>query len=288
MTVCIVGLGIMGSAYARNLMNAGEKVIGVDPQKTARANAADAGVEVYSEPGVWISSCDLIILSLLSPIVLEAVVNDLRALLKPGQIVLETGTFALEDKFKAQKILSEASAVLLDCPVSGTGAQAAKGDLVMMASGPQDAIETARPCLEKFTRLVIHSGEFGNGTKLKFVANHAVALHNVAAAETLNYADGLNLDRETVYEMLSRGAGQSRMSDLRMPLMMSGTYEPPSASMKMFEKDLSVIGEDIVGRGIQAPLFDVVRDLYNSAFGNLPETHDTAAVFEIFRKTPRS
>jgi len=284
MTVCVIGLGIMGSAYARNLVNAGEKVIGVDPLEAARLKAADFGAEVHVEPGVWISSCDLIILSLLSPAVLDAVATSLRALLKPGQIVLETGTFALNDKLKVREILSEAGAVLLDCPVSGTGAQAANGDLVMMASGPPNAIETARPFMEKFTRLVIDSGEFGNGTKLKFVANHAVALHNVAAAETLNYADGLNLDRNTVYEMLSRGAGQSRMSDLRMPLMMTGTYEPPSASMKMFEKDLSVIGDDIADKGIQAPLFDAARELYGSAFETLPETHDTAAVFEVFRK----
>lgn len=288
MTVCVIGLGIMGSAYAHNLVNAGEKVIGVDPLETARAKAADIGAEVHAEPGAWLSTCDLIILSLLSPVVLDAVATNLGAFLKPGQIVLETGTFALKDKLKARKTLSEVGAVLLDCPVSGTGAQAAKGDLVMMASGPANAIETARPFLKKFTRLVIDSGGFGNGTKLKFVANHAVALHNVAAAETLNYADGLNLDRSTVYEMLSRGAGQSRMSDLRMPLMMTGTYEPPSASMKMFEKDLSVIGDDIAEKGIKTPLFDAARDLYNSAFETLPETHDTAAVFEVFRKIPRN
>ncbi len=205
-------------------------------------------------------------------------------MLKPGQIVLETGTFALVDKEAARDVLAGAGVILLDCPVSGTGAQAAKGDLVMMASGPGDAVEQARALMEKFTRLVIFAGPFGNGTKLKFVANHAVALHNAAAAETLNYGDALGLDRETVYRMLSGGAGQSKMSDLRMPLMMSGAYDPPTASLKMFEKDLAVIGADIAARGVQTPLFAATRTLYDSAMTQLPPSYDTAAVFEVYRR----
>ena len=122
------------------------------------------------------------------------------------------------------------------------------------------------------------------GSRLKYVANHAVALHNAAAAETLAYSDALGLDRQTTYDMLSSGAGQSRMSDLRMPLMISGTYEPPTASLKMFEKDLSVIGEDLRRLGLKVPLFDAVDALYETARAELPESHDTASVFEVYRK----
>lgn len=287
MTVCIIGLGIMGGAYARNLIKAGETIIGVDPAVAAREGVAQAGGEVHAELGPWIADCDLIVLSLVSPTVLALVASNLQPFLKPCQVVLETGTFALADKMAAQKTLAEVDAVLLDCPVSGTGAQAAKGDLVMMASGPKKSIEKARPLMEKFTRLVINAGEFGNGIKLKFVANHAVAVHNVAAAETLNYADHLDLDRDTVYEMLSSGAGQSRMSDLRMPLMISGEYDPPTASMKMFKKDLSVIGESIAKGKIRAPLFEASKKLYEAGFATLPATYDTAAIFEVYRRGVR-
>lgn len=283
MTVAIIGLGIMGGAYARNLIKAGEAVIGVDPAPAARQSLVDAGGDARETPGPWIAECDLIILSLVSPSVLALVCDSLKSVLRKGQIVLETGTFALIDKEAARKSLAEVGAVMLDCPVSGTGAQADKGDLVMMASGLSLAVETARPLMEKFTRVVINAGNFGDGIKLKFVANHAVALHNVAAAETLNYADELGLDQDVVYQMLSGGAGQSRMSDLRMPLMMSGAYDPPTASLKMFEKDLNIIGDSIAETDVQAPLFDACRVLYNAAFAQLPEGDDTAAVFEIYR-----
>lgn len=123
-----------------------------------------------------------------------------------------------------------------------------------MASGDDPALDRVLPVLEGFTRLVLRVGEFGTGIRMKLVANHAVAVHNAAAAETLAYADALGLDRDAAYNLLSSGAGQSRMSDLRMPLMMSGAYTPASATLRMFEKDLDLIETDLAKRGRDAPL----------------------------------
>lgn len=151
----------------------------------------------------------------------------------------------------------------------------------MMASGDDPALDRVLPVLEGFTRLVLRVGEFGTGIRMKLVANHAVAVHNAAAAETLAYADALGLDRDAAYNLLSSGAGQSRMSDLRMPLMMSGAYTPASATLRMFEKDLDLIETDLAKRGRDAPLFAQARRLYSRALSDLPEDYDTAAVFEI-------
>ncbi len=285
--VGIVGLGIMGSAYAKNLIAGGADVLGADPLEVARKQLTDLGGTAHERAGAWLTECDLVILALLSPQVLQEVTASLAEALAPGQVVLETGTFALADKEAAHATLAASGIHLLDCPVSGTGAQAAVGDIVMMASGDEKAIAHARPYMALFTKKVIEAGPFGAGSRLKYVANHAVALHNAAAAETLAYADALGIDRKTVYDILSSGAGQSKMSDLRMPLMIEGRYEPPTASLKMFEKDLNVIGEDLQRLGLDVPLFDVVDALYKQASASLPETHDTAAVFEVYRKRRR-
>ena len=282
MSVGIVGLGIMGSAYAKNLLAAGVTVMGADPLDDARARLEALGGKAYETAGPWLADCDLIILSLVSPTILHDVCRELTSCLRGGQIVLETGTFALADKEIARDILAAANVTLMDCTVSGTGVQAEARDIVMMASGPSDALARARPYLAHFTKKVIDAGPFGGGTKLKFVANHAVALHNVAAAETLNYATAMGLDADVVYDLLSTGAGQSKMSDLRMPLMISGDYDPPTASLKMFQKDLSVIGADISRLGIPTPLFDACVALYEKANAQLPETYDTASVYEVY------
>lgn len=285
--VGVVGLGIMGSAYAKNLIAGGFEVEGADPQPEARARLEGLFGVAHEAAGDWLKGCDLVILSLISPPVLHEVATRLADLLAPGQVVLETGTFALADKEAARAPLAAKGIHLLDCPVSGTGAQAATGDLVMMASGDAGALARAKPFMATFTRKVIEAGEFGAGSRLKYVANHAVALHNAAAAETLAYSDALGLDRQMTYDMLTSGAGQSKMSDLRMPLMISGAYEPPTASLKMFEKDLSVIGADLRRLGLATPLFDAVDALYHEASAMLPETHDTAAVFEVYRRQAR-
>jgi len=287
MTVGIIGLGIMGGAYGRNLLSANVTVFGTDPDETAREKLLSAGGEVFVKIGDWISECNLIILSLANPAVLHQVCSELSQFLKPGQVVVETGTFALADKIKARAEIESCGAILLDCPVSGTGAQAAVGDLLMMASGELSVIESIKPLLAHFTKSVLFAGDFGAGSHLKYVANHAVALHNAAAAEVLNYAVKLGLDPDLVYQMLSTGAGQSRMLDLRMPLMISGEYEPPTANLKMFEKDLSVIGADVKRVRAETPMLDVVEKLYSKALDVLPNTFDTAAVYEVYKSNSK-
>jgi L-threonate 2-dehydrogenase len=280
--VGVVGLGIMGSAYAANLRRAGVQVVGVDPAPAGRVALEALGGQAHDALGPWVAEGDLVIVSVASPKVLAAVATALGGLLSKGQVALETGTFALADKFAAKAAVEVAGAILLDCPVSGTGAQAAKADLVIMASGDPAAIVHAKPYLSHISHTVIEAGAFGYGSRMKYVANHAVALHNAAAAETLHYATSLGLDAGTVYKMLSGGAGQSRMSDLRMPLMIAKSYEPPTASMAMFQKDLSIIGDNIASQAIETPIFEAVCKLYDAAFESLPMSYDTAGVYEVY------
>ena len=286
--VGIVGLGIMGSAYAKNLIKGGVAVEGADPLPEARDRLEELGGTAHEAAGDWLADCDLVITALISPAVLLEVTEVLTRALKPGQVVMETGTFALNDKMAAHDAMVAAGLRPLDCPVSGTGAQAWVADLVMMASGEADAIAHAKPYMAHVTKKVIEAGPFGMGSCLKYIANHAVVLHNTAAAETLAYADALGMDRQMVYDMLSSGAGQSKMSDLRMPLMISGNYEPPTASLKMFRKDVSVIGDDIHRLGLTLPLFEAATERYEKAFASQPETYDAAAVFEAYHQDDRS
>ncbi len=279
--VGLIGMGIMGSAYAANLLKAGFELHGADPSPEARDAAAARGAQTFDAPGPWLAQCDAVIVSLSSPAVLQQVGAALAGLLGPGQIVIETGTFALADKMALHDLLSASGITLLDCPVSGSGTQAMAGYLVMMASGEDAALDKVMPVLNGFTRRVIKVGPFGTGIRMKLVANHAVAIHNAAAAETLAYADALELPREAVYDLLSSGAGQSRMSDLRMPLMITGHYAPASATLRMFEKDLDLIETDLARRNRAAPLFAQTRALYTRALAELPEDYDTAAVFEV-------
>ena len=122
--VGIVGLGIMGSAYAKNFLNADVAVEGGDPSERARSRLKAMGGTAHEAAARWLAGCDLVVLALLSPVALREVAGILASVLRPGQVVLETGTFALADKMAARDALANANVHLLDCPVSGTGAPA--------------------------------------------------------------------------------------------------------------------------------------------------------------------
>jgi L-threonate 2-dehydrogenase len=147
-----------------------------------------------------------------------------------GLTVIETSTLAPEDKEAERQFLAGHQAWLLDCPVSGTGSQARDKDLVAYLSGDEAAKARALPVLAAMTREIYDVGDFGNGRKLKLVANLLVAVHNVAGAEALVLAERAGLDLATVLATVGDGAGTSRMFEVRGPAMAAQDYAGPGGS----------------------------------------------------------
>ncbi len=174
-TVGVVGLGIMGGAFARNLAKAGWRVIGYDVSAARRREAARAGVEIVRSAAEVAAAAPTVLTSLPKPQALMAVAREIAGAKLKGKVLVEMSTFAISDKEKAEKVLRKAGHTMLDCPVSGTGSQAAAGDLVFYASGDSKAIRKLKPMFEAFGRNVYDVGEFGNGSKMKYVANLLVA-----------------------------------------------------------------------------------------------------------------
>ena len=150
--VGIIGLGIMGGAFARNLIADGWEVIGIDTDPARRKAMAKAGVTICDHVKELLPRVPMVITSLPSPKALHAVVSEIAAANAKPHIVVEASTFALDDKLAAEKVLRKAGHTMLDCPVSGTGAQAAVKDLVIYASGDTKAIKKTLPVFAGFSR----------------------------------------------------------------------------------------------------------------------------------------
>jgi 3-hydroxyisobutyrate dehydrogenase len=140
-------------------------------------------------------------------------------------IVIDMCTLPIDAKESARDALAAAGKILLDCPVSGTGAQAARKDLFVFGSGERQAYDSAQHVFAGMSRVQKYVGPFGDGSRMKFIANHLVNIHNVAAAEALVLARKAGLDAQMVYEVMADSAGASRMLQVRGPLMVAGTYE---------------------------------------------------------------
>ena len=279
--VGMVGLGIMGGAISRNLAAKGWHVVGfdTDPQRCEEARAN--GVDIAANTADLATKAGIILTSLPNPVAVHAVVAEIVAAKTPKRIVVELSTLALADKFAMRDALASAGHVGLDCPLSGTGAQAQKGDLVVFASGDASAIEECQPVFADFSRKTADLGEFGNGSKMKYVANHLVAVHNVATAEALVLGMKAGLDPQTIIEVVSSGAGNSRVFELRAPLMAAKTYDPPTMRITTWKKDLDVIGDYAGELGVPLPTFDATLAVYSAAKSMGYGGQDTGSVCAV-------
>ena len=195
-------------------------------------------------------------------------------------VVIETSTLSADDKVVAAAVAASDQVHLLDCPLSGTGHQAVTGDLVALLSGDSDSAKSlATPVIAAFTRAVYDVGGLGAGSKLKLVANMLVAVHNAAAAEAVLLARRAGLDLETAALVLTDGAGNSRMLEVRAPLMVRRDYQPPGMRISTFQKDLDLVRDLGEQLGCATP-FAATHDLYRSALSQGLGDQDTAAVYE--------
>ncbi len=283
-TVGIVGLGRMGSAMAGNLIEAGFEVVGRDTDE-ARADALAAmGGKVAESPCAVAEAADCVMTSLPSVAAFEAVTagaDGLAAANKPGLVAFDTSTLPIAVKEAGRKALAEAGGVLLDTPLSGTGAQAMTRDLVVYASGDTAAIASLTDVFEGFSRAHYDLGAFGNGSRMKFVANLLVAIHNVATGEAFALGIKAGLDPETIYEVISNSAATSRIFEVRGPQMVAGDYSKASASIDMQLKDMKVIGDFLAETGCAAPCFAASGQIYNAALAQGRVAEDTASVCAV-------
>jgi 3-hydroxyisobutyrate dehydrogenase-like beta-hydroxyacid dehydrogenase len=279
--VGIVGLGIMGGAFAENLLAAGWRVVGYDVAAARRRALARKGVEIAADAGEVARKAPTMILSLPKPSALAATVDAIVKADVPRRIVIEASTFKLEDKEAAEAVLRKAGHVLLDCPVSGTGFQAKVKDLVIYASGGAAEIKRLRPLFADFSRALHDLGAFGNGSRMKYIANLLVAIHNVASAEALVLGMKAGLPPQLVYDQIKIGAGNSRVFELRAPMMVKGRYDDPTMKVSIWQKDMAVIGSFAQALGAPTPLFSATLPIYAAAFSTGYAEQDTAATCAV-------
>jgi 3-hydroxyisobutyrate dehydrogenase-like beta-hydroxyacid dehydrogenase len=288
----MIGLGIMGSAMASHLMRAGHRVIGYDVLARRRQDHRRAGGEAAASCREVGTRAGIVVCSLPSSEALLQTAADLAAPPRPPRIVVDTSTLPIAVKRQARRLLAARGATLIDCPLSGTGAQARVKDLVVYKSGDRAACRRVVPILSAFARAQYYVGAFGAGSKVKFVANLLVAIHNVAAAEALVLAMKAGLDPAMVLEVVADGAGRSRMLQVRGPMMAKGDYSHAMMTLEMWQKDMTIIAGFAREVECATPLFAATAPIYAAAAA-MGRTNDTAAVCAVleemsnYRRQPR-
>ncbi len=282
--IAVIGLGIMGGAIARNLLAAGFTVSGFEVDKGRTATAASSGIAVRGSAAEAVYGAELVLTSLPSAAALDSTVDALVTEPRPGLILAEISTFPIEAKERARDRLAAAGITMLDCPLSGTGAEAVTGDLALYGSGDEAAFARCRDAFAGFARVSHYLGAFGNGSRMKFVANLLVAVHNVAAAEAIVLGTKAGLDPERILEVIGSGAGTSRIFELRGPMMAKGVYTPPTATMHVLQKDSAIIAEFARALGVDTPMLAAAGPLYDEAEAQGYAAEDVGAVHAVLAR----
>jgi 3-hydroxyisobutyrate dehydrogenase-like beta-hydroxyacid dehydrogenase len=280
----MIGLGIMGSAMAANLIRAKYRVVGYDVLEVRRRAHRRAGGQAARECADVARQAGIVICSLPSSDALRQTAAALAESVRPKLIVIETSTLPLAVKEEARGVLAARGAILLDCPLSGTGSQARTRDLVVLASGDRRAYRRVGPVLDALARERVYVGEFGAGSRMKYVANLLVAIHNVAAAEALVLAMKAGFDPALAFKVLSAGAGSSRMLEVRGPMMVADDYSQPLMKLGVWQKDMRIIADFAQEVGAPTPLFSATAPLYTAAVADGRQEEDTAAVCAVLEE----
>jgi 3-hydroxyisobutyrate dehydrogenase-like beta-hydroxyacid dehydrogenase len=283
-TVGVIGLGIMGGAFAKNLVKAGWHVVGYDTNAARRREAKRAGVEIAQNAAELAAAVPTILTSLPKPEALADTVRKIAGAKLKRKLLVEMSTFKISDKEKAAAVLRKVGHQMIDCPVSGTGAQAKNRDLVFYASGNSKLIAKIRPLLSAFGRGVFNVGPFGNGSRMKYVANLLVAINNVASAEAMVLGMKAGLDPRMIVDLITAGAGNSRVFELRAPMMAKGRYDDVTMKISVWDKDMQVIGDYARRIRVPTPIFNATTGIYIKAMKSGLGGRDTAAVCAVLEK----
>jgi 3-hydroxyisobutyrate dehydrogenase-like beta-hydroxyacid dehydrogenase len=285
----VIGLGIMGGAMAEALLKSGYTVTGFDVVSAAKQRLKAAGGKALANSTRVLEASDVVLVSVATSAALAQVAEQLcKAPKRPaGQraLVVETSTLPIEDKQAFAAAMKRAGLDVMDCPISGTAVRMKDRAWTMFVSGSKAAYKRVEPVLRVFTDNVPYVGAYGNGSKMKFTANHLVAIYNVACAESVNLARKMGLDPKDVLELFGNspviGTGVMR---LRVPFMIERSYTPATMKVEVWQKDMQVIGDMAKSVDCPTPLFSACAPIYSAAMAQGLAQSDTASVSEVLAR----
>ncbi len=277
----------MGGAFAHHLLSDGFSVSGFDIDAKRRAALKKLGGTPAATAAAVSRNCAVLVTSLPSIAAVNAAYFGKGGIVdaaKRGTVIIETSTLPLKVKHEIRERCAKRGITVLDCPVSGTGAQAAVRDIAIYASGDRKAYAKAEAALKGFSRSVYYCGEYGNGSKLKYVANLLVTIHNLSTAEAMVMGLKSGLDLELLYKVIKDGAGTSRMFEVRGPMMIANDYRKATMKVEVYKKDIDIIEQFAADLHCPVPLFEASKPFYAAALAQGRALEDTAAVCAVLEQ----
>ena len=277
-TVALLGTGTMGAGMARNIAAASIPLTVWNRTRSKAEPLAEAGIEVAGSPADAVRDADVVVTMLFDAESVESALDEARAGLKPGAVLVQQSTVGVEgaDALAARAV--ELGLAYVDAPVLGTRTPAEAGSLGVLASGPDDVRDTVAPVGAARGARTVWVGEAGQGTRLKLVANSWVLTVVEGIAESLTLAKALGVDPRQFLDVVKGGAMDAPYVQLKGSAMLDGDFTP-SFGLDGAAKDAALIVEAARAAGADLAVIEAVQQHFARALDAGHGDLDLAATF---------
>jgi 3-hydroxyisobutyrate dehydrogenase len=258
MRVAVLGTGIMGAPMARNLRSAGHDVSAWNRSAEKAQPLAEDGVEVAGSIAEAVSGADVVITMLSDADAVEAVAGEALDALD-GAVLAQMSTIGLDATERLARRAEEAGVPFVDAPVSGTKQPAEQGQLLVLASGPDDVRERVEPVFDAVGSKTVWLGGAGAGQRLKLVLNAWLLGMTEALAESIALAEALEVDPKQFLETIDGAPVGAPYAQLKGPMMIEREF-PPAFPLALAAKDAGLVDEAARAAGLDLPLPRAIRD----------------------------
>jgi 3-hydroxyisobutyrate dehydrogenase-like beta-hydroxyacid dehydrogenase len=255
MNIAVLGLGIIGSAWAKNLIADGHEVRtwnrspkhfpGFRPAITDAADGAEVIFIVVADPPAVQS-------------VLDQIVGKMGA----GQLIIQSSTISAEWTLRFAEQVNKTGALFLEAPFTGSKLAAERRQTVYYLGGDAEIIEKARPILQPISSALIHIGPLGTASSLKLAMNMNVAGVAMILCESLSLCRSAGISDDVYFQALARNASHSPLADLKEPKLRQQDYSP-QFSVKHMGKDLRLSLETAAKLPIALAQTELLKQTYD-------------------------
>lgn len=286
-TVGWIGLGAMGAPMASRIAGAGHRVKAFDQQPGKAADLEPDRVQPVDSIADAADGVQVLALMVATAAQADTVLfgdGGAAASLAPDAVVLLMATVGPAAVQAMAERLSGQGVRVVDAPVSGGSARAAKGDLLMMVSGSSEALDVVRPLLDAMaSNAAVVGDQPGQGQKVKLVNQLLCGVHIAVAAEALAFAESMGLDAGETWEVLRHGAAASFMLDDRGARMVDEDNQEIKSTIDIFVKDMGLVTDAARAGAYPAPLAGAAELLFLASRRAGRGRSDDSSVIEVLR-----
>lgn len=279
--VAVIGLGSMGLGAALSLQRAGLATVGVDLRTESQDGLRAAGGAIAGTPAKAAAQADVVFVFVVNALQTNRVLFGPNGAVKdarPGTVFVLCSTMEPDEAIDLCRRLTDAGMLAIESPVSGGSERAARGELTMLAAGPDAAFDKAAPAIAAISeRLVRLGSEPGMGARMKTINQLLAGIHIAAAAEAMVLAARMGMDLGQVLDVIQSCAGTSWMFANRGDHIVRGDYTPHSA-VDIFVKDLGIVSDIARNRSVELPMTLAALDLFRQTSAAGKGQMDDAAV----------